>query len=178
VSLRDDVAAHFLTLKEMVDGSGCTPRTVRYYERQGLLRATRTPGGHRQFPAAQLERLLFVVSLREAGWSLEAITELLELRDGGGSEHAKSERLAELLRDHLSALDEKIAVLQRLRDDLAQTAELVPVCVDCTSRRAVVSCERCEHHAGEVLPAAFRLVWRGGGMVFDNVEPSSGRERA
>ena len=35
-----------LTLKDMTAGSGCTPRTVRYYEREGLLQAARSSGDY------------------------------------------------------------------------------------------------------------------------------------
>jgi len=69
-----------LTLGQMTRRAGCTARALRLYEGQGLIRAARTAGGHRLFDPEELERLRYVLSLREAGWSLEAIAELLGLR--------------------------------------------------------------------------------------------------
>ena len=66
-----------LTLKDMTAGSGCTPRTVRYYEREGLLQAARSSGGHRLFPPGELDRLNFILALREAGVSDQEVIEAL-----------------------------------------------------------------------------------------------------
>ena len=150
-----------LTLKDMIRGSGCTPRTVRYYERQGLLRAQRSPGGHRLFPKCELERLNFIISLREAGWALEEVTTLLAARDAANSDRSACAELEVQLVDHVQRLERKIAVLQQLRDDLSDTAQLLPVCHDCTEVRPTVECARCERvPALESLPRAFRLIWR------------------
>src|SRR5438270_171734 len=45
-----------LTLKDMVRGVNTTPRAVRFYEEQRLIRtAGRSPGGHRYFHPEELE---------------------------------------------------------------------------------------------------------------------------
>jgi DNA-binding transcriptional MerR regulator len=150
-----------LTLKDMIRGSGCTPRTVRYYERQGLLRARRSPGGHRLFPRSELERLNFIISLREAGWALEEVTSFLGVRDAANDDKAACSTLELQLAEHVHRLERKISLLQRLRDDLAGTAQLLPVCHECTETRTDVQCQTCERVPGiEALPRAFRLIWR------------------
>src|SRR5688572_27929771 len=109
----------------MTEGSGCTPRTVRYYEREGLLRALRSAGGHRLFAASELERLNFIISLREAGWSLEEVTELLGIRDAASNDAIASEQLAGVVARQIERLDRKIRVLERLREDLQSTVQLL-----------------------------------------------------
>ena len=161
-----------LTLKDMTDGSGCTPRTVRYYEREGLLRALRSAGGHRQFAASELERLNFIISLREAGWSLEEVTELLGIRDAASNDSIASEQLTALVARQVERLDKKIAVLQRLREDLLSTSQLLPVCRECTTVQEIVECSTCDRvPALDSLPRAFRLVWRArelpGAQIYD-----------
>jgi len=150
-----------LTLKDMIDGSGCTARTVRYYEREGLLRAARTSGGHRLFTAGELERLRFIICLREAGWTLEEVTEFLGVREEARADAQACAKLEVLLGEHIARLDRKIAVLLRLREDLGQTQQLLPVCQECTVAQPTVECDAC----GRVpelsqLPRAFRLTWR------------------
>jgi DNA-binding transcriptional MerR regulator len=165
-----------LTLKDMIRGSGCTPRTVRYYERQGLLRAQRSPGGHRLFAPCELERLNFIISLREAGWAFEEFTTFLAARDAAQSDRAACASLEVQIGEHVRRLERKIAVLQHLRDDLAGTAQLLPVCHECTEVRPEVECHTCERvPALESLPRAFRLIWRAaelGGRIdpFDEVQ--------
>jgi DNA-binding transcriptional MerR regulator len=160
-SVRFGPVSEHLTLKDMIRGSGCTPRTVRYYERQGLLRARRSPGGHRLFPRSELERLNFIISLREAGWALDEVTSFLAARDAADDDRAACAGLEVQLADQVRRLERKIAVLQRLRDDLAGTAELLPVCHECTETRPAVECHSCERvPALDALPRSFRLIWR------------------
>ena len=153
-----------LTLKGMTDGSGCTARTVRYYEREGLLKATRTTGGHRLFAPVELERLRFIIQLREAGWALEEVTEFLSVRQGPSSEVASWANFDRLLAAHIGRLERKIEVLGQLRADLGNTAALLPVCRECVqllepSRRP--ACGACERMPPiDALPVSFRLSWR------------------
>jgi DNA-binding transcriptional MerR regulator len=155
------VNERYLTLKDMTRGGGCTPRTVRYYERQGLLRAARSAGGHRLFTAAELERLNFVVALREAGWALEEIVELLGAREAAPNDHAAVKRLGSMLSEHIARLEKKLAILAQLRDDLHGTHQALQVCNDCTRVHDDVACETCDRLPGlPALPRGFRLTWR------------------
>lgn len=155
------MSERYLTLKDMTRGGGCTPRTVRYYERQGLLRAARSAGGHRLFAAVELERLNFVVALREAGWALEEIVEILGAREAAPSDRAASERLGGLLEAHIDRLEKKLVVLERLREDLRGTHQSLQVCSDCTKVHDEVTCEACERLPElSMLPRGFRLTWR------------------
>ncbi len=155
------VTSAYLTLKDMTSGGGCTPRTVRYYERQGLLRASRSAGGHRLFAASELERLHFIIALREAGWALEEIVAVLGARDAGPNDRAAAQRLDGLIEAQIDRLEKKLAVLGRLRQDLRGTHDALRVCHDCTVEHDQVSCETCDRlpQLG-ALPRAFRLTWR------------------
>lgn len=150
-----------LSLRDMTDGAGCTPRTVRYYERQGLLRAERTAGGHRQFAPSELERLEFVIALREAGWSLDEVTTLLEIRDSATDDAAAASSLRGLLDTQIDALHTKLRLLERLREEFGETSALLDVCGTCTAVQTRVNCEGCERlpELG-ALPRPFRQVWR------------------
>lgn len=153
-----------LTLKGMTDGSGCTARTVRYYEREGLLRATRTSGGHRLFAPVELERLRFIIQLREAGWALDEVTEFLAVREPPKSDLEAWTHFDRLLALQIERLERKIEVLGQLRADLGQTAALLPVCRACVQRHDAATrpdCGECERMpALATLPSSFRLSWR------------------
>jgi len=150
-----------LSLRDMTDGAGCTARTVRYYERQGLLRAERTSGGHRQFSPSELERLEFVIALREADWSLEDVTALLDIRERAQTDADATAALRNLLDQQIAALQRKLVLLERLREEFGQTATLLAVCHTCTAVQARVSCEGCERMPElEALPRPFRQIWR------------------
>lgn len=166
------MADRYLTLKDMTRGSGCTARTVRYYERQGLLQAARSAGGHRQFELAQLERLSFIISLREAGWALDQIETFLSARGGANTDREAVSRLDGMLAAHVDNLTRKIEVLTRLRADLEGTQSLLQVCGGCTTSGDAVECERCDRvpPLGR-LPHGFRLTWRARELHADPDRP-------
>ena len=75
-------STHLLTVSEVARRSGFAPSALRYYEREGLIRATRTGGGQRRFERGVLRRLAFIRAARNVGLSLEEIrVELAQLPD-------------------------------------------------------------------------------------------------
>jgi DNA-binding transcriptional MerR regulator len=68
-----------LRIGEVAELTGTTPRTIRYYEELGLLApsADRSPGAHRVYDQADVERLQEVLRLRRVlGLSLEELSSL------------------------------------------------------------------------------------------------------
>jgi len=151
-------AGNFLTLKDMIQGSGCTPRTVRYYEREGLLDATRSSGGHRLFRPSELSRLNFIISLREAGWSLDEITSLLSIRTRVSGGRDACRELSKEITSQIDRLQQKIEVLNKLHGDLDETRKLLAICSECTDMDNELSCSGCERLPAEP-PTGFRLTW-------------------
>ena len=60
-----------LTVSEVAGRSGFAPSALRFYEREGLLRATRTAGNQRRYERSVLRRLAFIRAARNVGLSLE-----------------------------------------------------------------------------------------------------------
>ena len=69
-----------LRINEVAAEAGLTTRAIRYYEELGLLEpAARSGGDYRLYDQSDLDRLLFIRSLRDdAGFSLAQIRQLLE----------------------------------------------------------------------------------------------------
>ncbi|PZS17797.1 MAG: redox-sensitive transcriptional activator SoxR [Pseudonocardiales bacterium] len=105
-----------LTVSEVAHRSGFAPSALRYYEREGLLLATRTSGGQRRYERSVLRRLAFIRAARNVGLSLEEITTALAtLPDGRNPTKADWTRLSHSWRRRL---DDQIAALSALRDGL------------------------------------------------------------
>ena len=61
---------------------GIHPQTLRLYEREGLLKPSRTEGNTRLYTDADLERLEFILSLaRELGVNISGIAIILQMRE-------------------------------------------------------------------------------------------------
>jgi DNA-binding transcriptional MerR regulator len=66
-----------MRIGELSRRTGVSPRSLRYYEEQGLLASTRTAGGHREYGPPALERVDRIQCLFAAGLSSNTIYELL-----------------------------------------------------------------------------------------------------
>ncbi|HHC07620.1 MAG TPA: MerR family transcriptional regulator [Actinobacteria bacterium] len=77
--------------------AGVHPQTLRIYERKGLIRPYRTPGGTRRYSEADLERLRTIQELTNAGVNLEGVRRILELEEENRRLRAQVRRLRRLL---------------------------------------------------------------------------------
>ncbi len=105
-----------LTVSEVAHRSGFAPSALRFYEREGLVTATRTTGNQRRYERNVLRRLAFIRAAQNIGLSLDEIAAALDtLPDGRTPTRADWTRLSRTWR---SRLDEQIDALSRLRDGL------------------------------------------------------------
>jgi len=154
-------ADDLLTTGDMARLSNNTLRTVRFYEEEQILQpARRSDGGHRLFPRSELDRLLLVSELREAGLSLEEIKDVLAMKNKRGPASVAGQRALRLVQAHVRALEEKLEVLARLKRDLTSTSELLEVCAHCNDGSFPEGCHHCESMGdpGKV-PLPMRVVW-------------------
>jgi MerR family transcriptional regulator, redox-sensitive transcriptional activator SoxR len=131
-----------LTIGELAARSGVAPSALRYYERMGLIRATRTGGNQRRYDRSMLRRVAFIRVSAQVGIPLEEIgAALASLPDGRTPTRADWVRLSRAWR---SRLDARIALLERLRDTLTG-------CIGC----GCLSLQRCQlYNPGDRLAAA------------------------
>ncbi len=105
-----------LTVSEVSRRSGFAASALRYYESQGLIRATRSGGGQRRYQRSVLRRLAFIRAASNIGLSLEEIrAELDQLPERRTPTKVDWQRIS---RHWRARLDEQMAALQRLRDGL------------------------------------------------------------
>jgi MerR family transcriptional regulator, redox-sensitive transcriptional activator SoxR len=105
-----------LTIGELARRTGLSVSAIRYYEARGLIRSLRTGGNQRRFARGDIRRLSFVLIAQNLGLSLGAIEdELARLPQGRNPNAADWQRISTGVR---AAIDEKIRVLERTREDL------------------------------------------------------------
>jgi Hg(II)-responsive transcriptional regulator len=135
-----------LTIGSLAKAADVGVETVRFYERKGLLpEPPRTPAGYRQYPADAVERLRFIRRAQGLGFTLEEISDLLELRV---DEVAACGTVEMRARAKLASVDEKLAELTRIR------AALERLVGACHAREPTCECpilEELEEHADQAL---------------------------
>ncbi|MCP9211039.1 MerR family transcriptional regulator [Streptomyces sp. NEAU-Y11] len=114
-----------MRIGELARRSGVSERSLRYYEQQGLLRAERTPGGHREYGEWAVDRVVHVQELLAAGLNSAKIARLLPcMRDGdGGPSEIATQRLVEELVGERDRIDRMIGDLVRSRDVLDEVID-------------------------------------------------------
>lgn len=104
------------TVSELANRSGFAPSAIRFYEGQGLISASRTAGGQRRFERQMLRRLAFIRAARNVGLTLDEVAAALaKLHNGRNPTRADWTKLS---KDWRSRLDDQIAGLMALRDNL------------------------------------------------------------
>ncbi|WP_111735560.1 MerR family transcriptional regulator [Roseovarius amoyensis] len=99
-----------MTIREMCDTFGVTPRTLRFYESKELL-FPRREGQKRLFTRRDRARLKLILRGKRFGFSLEDIRQLLDLYAKGDEQLTQLTRTYDLARTRLQGLE-------RQRDDL------------------------------------------------------------
>ncbi|MFY7064968.1 MerR family transcriptional regulator [Nocardiopsis changdeensis] len=66
-----------MRIGELARRTGASPRSLRYYEDQGLLASTRSPGGHREYAEESVERVERIRCLYAAGLNSETVRGIL-----------------------------------------------------------------------------------------------------
>ena len=96
------------------------PQTLRMYEREGLLKPSRTDGNTRLYSDGDLERLAFILNLtRDLGVNLAGVEIILNMRRKMESMQAEMDRFITRLKEELQS--------RRAREEIDSTQALVPV---------------------------------------------------
>lgn len=93
--------------------TGCKTVTIRYYEKEGLLKSSeRTEGNYRLYDDDDIERLRFIRHCRQHGISLAEIRDLLAFRD---RPTANCDWINSLIDKHIAEVEKQIKDLEHLR---------------------------------------------------------------
>ena len=108
---------------ELARAAGVNIQTIRFYERERLLKAPpRTAAGYRRYSDQDLERVVFIKVCQQMGFTLKDIHSLADLHErmvaaeGGGA--AERSEIASIARERLRLVDEKLRQLAAIRAHL------------------------------------------------------------
>ena len=106
------------TVKQVSESVGFPSRTVRYYDRIGLVSpSARSEAGYRLYGVEDEGKLRFVRQAKALGLSLDEIRNLIAAAESGCCGQVVPE-LERLLHDKVNEIDERIRQLQEFRAHL------------------------------------------------------------
>lgn len=115
-----------ISIGELAKKLEMSQRTIRYYEEIGLLNSIRRiEGGRRVYTDADLRRLKLIKRLKMMGLTLSDMQELEAMWTIEKSNEKVLNRLLELLSNHLKMLEERIADLDILKNEIMEYQERI-----------------------------------------------------
>lgn len=113
--------AKTFTISAVAEEFELHPQTLRLYEREGLLKPSRSEGNTRLYTDADLERLELILSLtRDLGVNLAGVEIILNMREKMDAMQREFERFFNYLQSHADELS-------HLTDPPPEAGALVPV---------------------------------------------------
>ena len=100
------------TITDLSEEFGITPRTIRFYEGEGLITPARS-GLNRIYSRRDRGRLILILRGKRVGFSIKEIREMLDLYDLGDGQVEQARHL-------IAKSRERIEALVRQREDIDQ----------------------------------------------------------
>ncbi len=113
------------TITELAREYDVTPRTIRFYEDQGLLSPKRAGAGGRQRVYSQRDRTRLKLTLRgkRLGLSLSEIRDLVDMYESPADTAAQLTRFLAVLARHRETLERQLADLQETLAEISAHEE-------------------------------------------------------
>ena len=103
-------------ISDVSEKTGLSVDTLRYYEKIGLLKKiSRVSSGVRSYSDQDLSRICFIQRAKTMNFSLDEISQLLQMRENPG--RAKK-NVRQLTQNKLSEVDDHIKILTTLQKEL------------------------------------------------------------
>jgi MerR family copper efflux transcriptional regulator len=130
-----------MRIGELAKAVGVNVQTLRFYEREGLLpKPARRASGYREYAQRDVDRVRFIRSCQETGFTLNDVRDVLELhrilalpeRADSLKPKAQAKFLTAAER-RLSSIDEKLRILKKMKKDMSTLVSTLrgrqkPVC--------------------------------------------------
>lgn len=122
-----------LTIGKLAQASGVNVETVRFYERQGLIKQPPKGSSFRIYPESYIARIVFIKKAQELGFSLQEAKGLLMLGEEGPSNCVDYLAMSEA---KIKQIEQKIADLHKMKRSL----EALASCCDSKEECELIDC--------------------------------------
>lgn len=136
-----------MLIGELATKSGLTRDTIRFYEKQGLIRVgrrERRENNYKEYSEEVLRRLLLFKKIKSYGFTLNECAEIISLIDAN---LASCDRVSKAADDKIAAIESKISELEALKS-LLRTS--VDACLSgCCANKDDENCQLFELKEGD-----------------------------
>lgn len=112
----------FLTVTQLAEELGLTPRALRFYESKGLISPGRV-GTTRIYSTRDRARLILIQRGKQIGFSLQQIKSFLDLYDIDGTQQKQMNSLLRSVRERIAVLEEQKQAIDQTLFELKKVEE-------------------------------------------------------
>jgi DNA-binding transcriptional MerR regulator len=140
---------------------GLSLRTIRYYEELGLLKPKgRTEGKFRLYTEAEVTRLQAIQTLKNLGYSLKEIAELLRATASSKTGHELVTRMLGDLRKQEDIARQQISWCRATLKSIDSASRLLENCLGCRRKPTKSNCLKCRVFPSEEdVPVIFKAAF-------------------
>jgi DNA-binding transcriptional MerR regulator len=146
---------------------GTTPRTLRFYEEEGLISARRTSGGTRYYSAADITRCQAILHLVHVGIPLAIVKTLATTRSNCTTGAESSQQIHAALKNLHAQVDTQISVLTHLKNEVEFASTSLESCFHCANPPTRSGCPQCPVNQHATISELLNLIWEQ--EVHDNI---------
>ncbi len=136
-----------------------TPRTLRFYEEQGMLMPFRTAKGTRLYSQEDIARLRVIQHLVRLDVPLRTVRELAVARPESRSGDEASHKVSALLNELRLDVEEKQRECQDALQQIHTGMKLVVQCLGCRKKPTFQDCKSCSVEKQTNRSRLFYLIW-------------------
>ena len=136
-----------------------TPRTLRFYEEEGLVAACRTSGGTRLYSEGDIARFKAILRMAQAGMPISLIKELASARDECTTGAESSHKVDAVLHRLLAQVKTQMVLLANMEAELSFASATVDACSHCTNPPTKKGCPRCPVNQNLPISELLNLIW-------------------
>jgi DNA-binding transcriptional MerR regulator len=111
----------FIPIGDLAKSLGLTTRTLRYWEEAGIINAApRSEGSNRFYSKDIAQRARFIIKLKELGLTIKEMQDLYAAYGEAKQTEKMIPALVQILDRHINLVDEKMARMASLRNDIVE----------------------------------------------------------
>lgn len=141
---------------EVADIFGTTPRTLLYYEEQGIISPMKTARGTRMYSDADIKRFEVAYKLSCLGVPLKTIRDLATIRPNAATGDESGRKLCGIVDSLIDDIARQVRHLEFMKQDLERGRLMIRMCWNCPNQPGRRTCPNCPC---EVQMDQSQLMW-------------------
>lgn len=158
--MSDDATDSPIKIGRLAGMSGLSERTLRYYEKLGIITPVRSDGGTRLYRASDVEIAQLAQRMRELDIPVATIRAIATRRRDFRTGDQSSATMIDMLEGLVDSLGARAAQTLALQDEMLRTLRVLRGCRGCKNAPTPKDCPDCPMEISPDQTSLGRMIWQ------------------